>query len=118
MTRKDAFLYGFLCKCADDGCSPEEVKHRARLITAGMHKSAFIGGLANAAVDAGKTLWNVAKPVAIAAPLALGAAGGYGLAQMGDDNFDVEDAKADEELAEWYRAIESLRRSQGNPQQV
>jgi hypothetical protein len=42
----------------------------------------------------------------------LGVAGGYGLAQMQDDTYDPAEAKKREEIAEYQRAIDRMKRLQ------
>lgn len=130
MTNKEAFLLGFLAKCAEEGLTPEEVEQRAMHKVA-MMKVAILGAAMNAATSAvkgvagtGKDIVgaglstakdvaggvaNVALPLLVAGPPIAGAGVGYAMSQLEDDNFEVDDAKKDEELAEWNNAIQQLR---------
>jgi hypothetical protein len=53
-----------------------------------------------------KTFWPL-----VMAPVVAGVAGGYGLSQMTDDHYSDADARKDEELAEYQRAIDQITRA-------
>jgi len=114
MTPKEAFKIGFLHKCAADGLSPDETMERIRhatlmMKTAGPIKDvvdtvkAPVGWAANKA-------FNYGVPLALFGPPILGLGAGYALSKMRDDTFDKDEARKKEEIAEYQRAVEKLRR--------
>lgn len=129
MTEQEAFKIGFLLFCADAGMSPAQTAEHIEK-AAGMHKRAagvgetasnFVSGVgsgigtavataAGGLSEAAKWLLGNAKLSLIGGPLA-GLLGGYALANMNDDTFDVDEAKKQEEIAEYRRAIDQLSRS-------
>lgn len=104
MTDKEAFKFGFLLRCAQEGLTPEETRQRIEK-TAALKRADFDPLAAMRSVGKGALL------TALVAPPAVGALGGYALATAHDDNYDVDEAKKEEELAEYYRAIDQLGRS-------
>lgn len=104
MDDKDAFKFGFLLRCAQEGLTPQQTRER-------IEKTAALS----------KEGWNPLKPVgtlgrgallaALVGPPVLGTLGGYTLATTSDDSYDIDEAKKEEELAEYYRAIDQLARS-------
>ena len=106
MTDKEAFKIGFLMKCAEEGLTPSQVESR---ITDSV---AIIKKAETNAWDVLKTVTGKAWPLALAAPWVAGGLGGYALSQAGDEMYSVEEAKKREELAEYYRAIDQLKRAE------
>lgn len=104
MTEQEAFKIGFLMRCADERLSPEATRARIKA-AASLAKSA--NGLLDAAKDIG---WKGLLTAAIAPP-AIGLGAGYGLASIHDDNYDIDEARKEEELAEYYRAIDRMSRA-------
>jgi hypothetical protein len=107
LTPAQAFKIGFLQHCAERGYSMEETHSLVK--QAIQHKKS--AGI--------KDLWDVATGLAstgaiagLAAPVALGAAGGYTAAKlpsMTDKNL-VEEAKQDEIVGEYERLADEARR--------
>lgn len=137
MTPQEAYKLGFLFRCTLDRCSPEQVKSRVKaaaqqksadgwtdyfpgLATIGEATKKFFGGVGKSMGEgtgtAAKGL-GIYLPIAAAVgvPPAAGALTGHLLARAQDDAYDVDDAKRDEELAEYYRAIEQLQRRRPQP---
>jgi hypothetical protein len=118
MTPVEAFKAGFLAKCAEDGCSPEEICQRIR-------KAASVGGaVTGAASAAGGALSGVAKTALpyiltalLAGPPAVGALGGWGLGRMVNDDFDPDEVLKNEELTAYHSAIQDLKASQARKKQ-
>ena len=110
MNSRECFQLGYLLWCADHGLTQEETHaHVKRAFLANvLGEVVEIPGRALAAVI------NNALPIAAAAgigvPLAAGATGGYLAAKAVDDNTDVDEAKTDEELAEYQRLTEHAQR--------
>ena len=113
MMTKEAFKIGFLMRCAEEGLSPQETEQRIKQANA-MTKEAVFG---EAVGTAGKGLMNLVNSLkwgTLVIPPVTGAFGGYMLAKAKNDSFDIEEAKKDEELSEYYRAIDMLSRSERN----
>lgn len=112
MTPKEAFKIGFLEKCAEDGCTNEEIMQRIShakffIKSAGpvLDKvGGAVGGAARGTLDAFRNT----LPWALLLPPAIGLGGGALLARAQDDAYDSEEARKREELAEYHRAIERL----------
>lgn len=113
MTPKEAFKIGFLEKCAEDGLSNEQIMQRIQhakfLMKVGpLEKTSnFFSGSLKAML-----------PLMLLAPPVAGVAGGYGLAKLQDQKFDADEARRREELAEYRRALERLRRLRTRQQQA
>lgn len=109
MNPKEAFKIGFLEKCAADGLSNEETLQRIQhakfmLKSAQGDKNPWetVSRYINFPLSWGKRLALFGPPLA-------GIAGGYGLAQLRNDEYATDDAKQEEELAEYHRAISRLK---------
>lgn len=138
MTDKDAFKIGFLLQCADEGLTENQIKARVKRasdlvkIAAGESAAAeavlpallsgagsFLGGVANAGASGFNTIMsNVVSPIinhammpALLLPPAVGIGAGYLASRVQDDDYDPKAAQKDEELAEYRRAIDQLKRS-------
>lgn len=113
MTQLENFKRGFLQKCAEENLTKEETLHRIRLC-----KALVKVGQGGALRAVGKTL-SLLSPLArygliaalVGAPLA-GLAAGVTIGSLPDDSFNTskEEAKKFEELAEYRRALDRLRR--------
>jgi phosphate/sulfate permease len=115
LTDREAFKVGFLKQCATEGLSPDEILSRVKTASYMLEKRAFIGGLiggaANAAGGALKTVGSYGLPLALAAPPILGGLAGYGLAKATDvDDTDVDAIKNRELVEEYRRQAEKLKR--------
>jgi len=115
MNTKEAFKVGFLHKCAEDGLTPEQTFARAKKATAMMKVAGagaeLLGGAKDVVGGAGSLLWRLGLPAALLGPPAVGALGGYGIAQLGEETFDAEEAKKRELVAAYERASQQLERS-------
>lgn len=129
MNKQEAFKIGFLSRCIEDGCSPQEIDRRAKLAADLMTKEAVApvaGAAAAAAAGAGygtltgawdnmKNLFNQAPGLVAAgmvAPYAIGGTAAY-LNHMSNEaadetpdggSFAMEEAKK-LELADEYRRM-------------
>lgn len=126
MNKQEAFKIGFLSRCIEDGCSPEEISQRAKLAADLMTKEGFAQLAAPLAAGAGigaasgfgdnlKNLINQAPGLATAAVAAPYAAGGllaylsHSANEAADEmpdggSFAMEEAKK-LELADEYRRM-------------
>ena len=113
MTPQEAFKVGFLIRCAEEGLTPQQTEERIEK-TAAAIKQGKIGDWMpspSTFTDPLKWIANKALLAGIVAPPAVGAAGGWALANAQDDEYNVDEAKKEEELAAYYRAIDQLSRS-------
>ena len=107
MTKQEAFKIGFLMKCAEDGLTPSQVERRILKSSALVKKAdppGILGQLRNKLTG---TLWTLG----LLGPPAIGAGIGYSMSKAKDDMYSIEESKKREELAEYYRAIDHLKRS-------
>jgi len=117
MTGKEAFLIGFLQRCAEDGLSLQDMEKHAEDLAAAVTDPvckeaslALLGGLygagkgvASAAAGLGGQAMSLAPLAAVGLPLAVGGALGYGAAKLTNlDNEDTDDLKH-QELIDAYR---------------
>jgi len=133
MTSQEAFKFGFLMQCAQEGLS-EEATH-ARLakaaalvkVAAASGKSIFVknaeipiigpiirggAGLAAAGIKAvAPFALNASLLALLAGPPLVGAGLGATAAKLQESTYDKDEAKTDEEIAEYARAIDQLKRS-------
>jgi hypothetical protein len=105
MTPAEAFKIGFLRQCAREGLSPTQLQSRIKTANAMVKQSA------GSALQALGNLFSSAKWSTLVAPPVIGALGGYALARANNDDFDPDEAKRQEELAEYYRATDMLRQN-------
>lgn len=115
LTTQEAFKVGFLLKCAEEGLEPHQMLELVQQIRAGITKEAFLSGALDKAVDAAggvaKSVASYGIPMALAAPPALGALGGYALSKATDvDDTDVAAIKNQEVVDEYKRQADKLRR--------
>lgn len=105
MTNEELFRCGFLSRCAQEGCSIEEVQRRVKVATAMLQRMKQADAAA-----AGSNWLKTMRQVALDFPTRMSAAGifgsgiagagiGYGLAKMQDADVNPEDAKRQELLA-------------------
>ena len=97
MTPREAFKLGFLQKCAADGLSTDETLECIR------HAKSMVK-------DATITDWpGYALTAALAGPPLLGVLGGATLSDATTRNYDTDEAKTREELAEYKRAVKAMK---------
>jgi hypothetical protein len=125
MTNQEAFKVGFLMKCAEHGLTAEEtdmvIKRGAAMV-----KLAGVGSVAAATAKAGgkaagtigSALLNKLWWMGIVGPPVIGGLTGYALSGAGSAPYDMEEAKRQEELAEYQRAADELQRSVRNREQA
>lgn len=112
LSAREAFKVGFLARCAEDGLSLPESLEAVKTAT---EKLAFLGSLVGGAMDMGKSVigtgMHYGVPLALAAPPALGALAGAGLAKATDiDDEDVNEIKDREVLNAYKNETARLRR--------
>lgn len=125
MDPRHAFKVAFLTRCIQNGhTTPAQIKQAAMEAHAKLAGDSGPSSLANLAADVtgklysgGKTLvTDVAMPLAalgVAAPIGAGYAVGRAAGSLVDgDDYDVEDAKADELANEYRTRAGGLRRLQ------
>jgi hypothetical protein len=96
MSPRQAFKFGFLLRCIEDGCTPEDIREKVASLATRTKTASFWGSL--------KTLGLGAGALALAAPPIAGGLAGYGLAKATDiDDTDVEEAKNQELIQELQR---------------
>jgi hypothetical protein len=115
MLSHEAFKFGMLMQCAEEGLS-EEATHDRLTKAAALVKTAFPGE--KFAGDAGRLAAGVVSPLmralfwgAILGPPVVGTGLGYAAAKTRGAAYDKELAKTDEEIAEYHRAIDQLQRA-------
>ena len=106
MNTKEAFKIGFLKECVDQGLPPEQQLERIRHAQF-MLKSADLAGMAG---NAFSSVWNAALPLALILPPLAGVGAGAVLAKSQDDAYGEGEIQKDEEISEYQRAIEKLKR--------
>lgn len=134
MTPQEAFKFGFKMQCAREGLDEDATAQRATVAAmlvkrAGTEGATPVGGMLSdawragtGAVEAGAkavtTGIDVTKSIAdkafwplVLAPVVAGVGGGYVLSQMTDDHYSDDDARKDEELAEYQRALDQITRA-------
>jgi hypothetical protein len=123
VTEREAFKLGFLYRCAEEGLTAAEAADRAGLLVKaaqGLGLPARLGGAAaelpGRALSAfGPTLAGAALLAAIGLPVLAGGAGGHFLARAIDDDTTVDEARADELVAEYRRLTDAARRQAVRP---
>jgi hypothetical protein len=103
MTKQEAFKIGFLMKCAEEGLTPKETEERIKRAHAMVKMANWKDMLARIA--------KYGLGIGLIAPPVLGGIGGYALAQGHERPYSKAMARKDEELAEYYRAIDQLERA-------
>jgi len=119
MTDAQAFKLGFRMRCIDEGLSAEQTRDRMEKAASMLKHAGIIQTLMGLLSGGAKVVGNIAKPIvshgltaALVGPPLAGVGGGYALSRLNNDVYNKDEAKTDEELAELYRAIEELQRSQ------
>lgn len=112
MTPQEAFKIGFLKKCAADGLAPDETMQRIQ------HARFMIksGGAVSGGLNLLKSMFGAMWPLALLGPPMVGMGGGALLAKAQNDAYEPEEARQREEIAEYERSIDRLRRLQARQQ--
>ncbi len=101
---KQAFKYGFLMKCAEEGLSIDEIQAKIDSAIADMEKKALIGDAIGKGLDIGGTLL-------LGGPALLGGLTGYSLAKSRNNAVpDVNKLKREELKAEYLRLADQAQR--------
>lgn len=111
MTQQEAFRYGFLLRCAEEGLDPAQISQRVK------QANSMLGDLVNSVKNVG--FWGLVAPPAIGA--ATGAGIGWTAANAATPRVDPADIKLQELLSAHRLYAEQLRqrnRIRQNPQSV
>lgn len=117
LTPREAFKYGFLGRCVEEGMSLPEAHQQVKLAIDKMAGLSFMiekpmGAGVDAVKGLGKAVWSAGIPAALAIPPVLGGLAGYGLARATDINDkDEKEVKSDELKDEYARQTELLLRT-------
>jgi hypothetical protein len=103
MTPREAFKLGFLQKCAADGLSNEDILARIR------HAKFLKTGEWFPGQDALTTAAKVGIGGAMVLPPLAGVLGGSLLADATSRDYNTDEAKKREELAEYQRALKAMQ---------
>jgi len=109
LDQRQAFKFGFLLRCADEGLTPEQTQVRVKEACDRLEQiktANVLGGIGGI----GKFLMN-AGLLGLGGSAALGAAGGAGLASLMEEDADPEDVKRQELAAAYQQQAERIRRS-------
>jgi hypothetical protein len=118
MTPQEAFKFGFLMRCAEEGLQAEEIYERAQQALIKVANPGIVG----AGVGAGASMaWPVVKGVAglgqtaliggLLASAGLGAGGGYMAAKLTEPDMDAEEAKTQELITTYQLFADEARRN-------
>lgn len=119
MTREEAFKFGFLLRCAEEGLSKAATDARAQrgcdlLATQTKSANSFLEAIKAYALDplrwGGEKALNLAM-YGIPLSMAVGGAAGWGLANATQPDADVEQAKAQEMLDTYQMLAEQARQN-------
>jgi len=111
LTPQEQFRFGFLLRCAEEGCSMDEIRNRTKYAQAmlSLTKTANWGSaLTNTAKALGMAPFQLAA-LGIAGSGLAGAGAGYGLAKARQQNVDPEEAKRQELIAAYKLQADRLR---------
>jgi hypothetical protein len=117
MTDLEAFKFGFLLRCADEGLTAEQVQARIKLAAGPAVAAAATGaglGLAKPALGLTKNLAGLSMLLGgagLAGAAGLGAGGGYLAAKATEPDMDAEDAKMQELIAAYRQQADQARRT-------
>ncbi len=100
MTDREAFKFGFLLRCADEGLSPEQTRERVKLAYG-------LGAAAGLAIKAPLAIAALGIPAAALA----GAGAGYVGAKLTDPPVDPDEAKKQELIAAYRQQADRARRT-------
>lgn len=107
LTTRQAFKFGFLYHCAEQGLTREQAEARIKTAAALLEKEATLGSLANTGLQALKSL----GVYGLGASAAGGLGAGYGLAQLTEPQSDPEEIKKQELIATYKQQVDRIRRS-------
>lgn len=114
LTQKEAFTFGFLTRCVEEGLSPDEIDERVKFAHA-MEKAAD-GGWGDVVKGLGSSAWGLLGIGLPAAAAGLGAGGGYLAAKMrGETDLSPEDVKRQELINAYRRAAQQARTEASQP---
>jgi hypothetical protein len=104
----DAFKFGFLLRCAEEGLEAPQLQERIKLAGAGTMALGAAGSTLGAGLGLSKFLLLGGIPA-----LALGGGAGLGYlgAKMGERDIDPDEVKVNELIATYQQQADKLRRS-------
>jgi len=111
MTSHEAFRFGMLMQCADEGLDENETHERLVKAAALLKMSGTFSDMIKALSNVGTALGRKAFWVGAAGPPILGLGGGWAASKLTSPDYDKESVRTDEEIAEYQRAIDKLRRA-------
>lgn len=104
MTPQEAFKFGFLLRCAEEGLSPDEIADRVQF---GLAKQAelgkIVGGIASGVTNLGL--------LGLAGSAGIGAGGGYMAAKLTEPDADPAEAKQQEMITAYRLYAEEMARN-------
>lgn len=107
LTSRQAFKFGFLLHCAQQGLDRGETELRIKQAHELLEKSASLGSTGKATVDFLKSMgW-----YGLGASAAGGLGAGYGLAKLTEPTADPEEVKKRELIATYKQQADRIRRS-------
>lgn len=116
MNTREAFKFGFLLRCAEEGLTVDQISDRTEKLASAMKTADVWNWLKSFGLGAAKAIpWTIGaalKGGALAAGggALLGAGSGYALSKALDDTVDTTEARDEELIAEYHRALQDLLR--------
>lgn len=116
LTRQEKFRFGFLQRCAEEGCTIEDIRTRVKFAEAFLRDATVLekkaGWLDTLKALASHGFW---LPVTVGAlgvggAATLGAGTGWSLAKMQNQPVDPEEAKQQELLAAYRAQVDRINR--------
>jgi len=122
LSPSEAFKFGFLLRCADEGLDPAETSGRIKLAAeflrnikeTDFEKAATIGGIATGIGKGIGGLASLAKNLGIVGLLgsgAVGLGGGYLAGRLTDKEVDPDEIKQQELIAAYQQEADRIRRA-------
>ncbi len=99
MTAEEAFRFGFLKTCAENGVGPEAASRMLQTVETGVAEPVKVGGILGGAASG---VANIGLPLLALAAVGIPGIAGYAAGRTTNPPFNAADAR-DEELAETYR---------------
>lgn len=110
LSRREAFKFGFLLRCADEGLTQEQTVERIKMANAQLAELEKHASIWQAATSVPKLLLSLG-PWGLLGGAGVGALGGIGLAKMTNKSVDPEEAKRQELIAAYQQQADRIRRS-------
>lgn len=107
MTAQEAFKFGFLLRCAEEGLTQAEICARIKVAQQGAPGLGTIGTLASTGLHGLKSL----ALLGLVGSAGLGAGTGYAAARMTEPDSDPEEAKLQETISTYQLFADAARRN-------